>query len=214
MTELKSESESSYLKQNLFEENRKQIDIKFYNLKESVESSKKAIDKNLSILKDLEQDVDLKSDRIEVDKIKIMLEDFCKYTDLKALYDKVVPNLQKLEEDLDDLNRDMLTNKEIIRRFDEVMTTKASKITVQRLELLMNDYLTVTQFNSFEKTQDQKHHEVKLNLVDFENKLHDISQMAECEIRDNIKEKFVEAMHNIKQEIKHQVTQANTHEIK
>jgi len=63
------------------------------------------------------------------------MEQLWKYEDLKFLYNKVVPAVQGFEENMIILERDVETYKQIVNRFDEIILQKASKISLNNLEL-------------------------------------------------------------------------------
>lgn len=58
------------------------------------------------------------------------LSNFCTYSDLKNLYNKVVPPIHNFEENMITLEKDMALCKQIVERYDEVLTSKASKVAV------------------------------------------------------------------------------------
>ena len=71
-----------------------------------------------------------KAERRDLMQLKADLKNFCEYKDLKELYGKVMPPLQRIGQNLEALETDMNRNMEIIRRFDEVLLDKASKVSV------------------------------------------------------------------------------------
>ena len=55
------------------------------------------------------------------------MDKYCLYTDLKELYGKVMPAIKSFEDKLIEYDEKHLRNEEIIRGYDEVMSTKAGK---------------------------------------------------------------------------------------
>jgi hypothetical protein len=58
---------------------------------------------------------------------------YCKFDDLKDLYSKTVPEIQKFEQKIIDFTQEMEKNKFMIRRFDEVLSEKASKLNIKEV---------------------------------------------------------------------------------
>lgn len=55
---------------------------------------------------------------------------FAEYNDLKLLYNKFMPELIKMEQKILDFTLEVDQAKLIIRRFDETMTHKAEKVSI------------------------------------------------------------------------------------
>ena len=111
------------------------------------------------------------------------MEDYCKYTDLKELYDKVIPPIQSFEESMDSLEKDMMTNKQIIMRFDEVLTQKASKISVQQIVYDLNGYVTREMMNKQNSIHEGQHGDLRKEIEHIDKKIQDLNEMAENEIK-------------------------------
>ena len=58
---------------------------------------------------------------------------FAEYNDLKLLYNKIVPELVKVEKKIMDFSHEIDQSKLIIRRFDEALTQKADKLAFDQL---------------------------------------------------------------------------------
>ena len=119
----------------------------------------------------------------ETETLRLSLKEYSKLTDLQELYEKFLPFQSRYDDDMNSIHHEMVTNKEIIRRFDEVLTTKASKITVNNLELQLNDYLSLNQYNKGMKLHRAIHDELSSKIDNFEDKISDLNKMAETEIR-------------------------------
>lgn len=60
--------------------------------------------------------VSSKTNQSEFNELKDYSKTLCHYSDLKSLYDKVVPAIHNFEENMVTLEKDMGRNKQIIRR--------------------------------------------------------------------------------------------------
>jgi len=58
---------------------------------------------------------------------------FALYDDYKGLYNKVVPPIKGVENKIDEFTKEHNQMKEIIRKFDEIITTKAQRTEVFQL---------------------------------------------------------------------------------
>lgn len=75
----------------------------------------------------------------------------CAQSDLEKLHNQVIPSVEKFTKVMMQLEEDMNTNQQIIMRFDEVLTQKASKISLQKLEHDLENYVTVVAFKAHNK---------------------------------------------------------------
>lgn len=138
------------------------------------------------------------------------MEEFCKYTDLKELYDKVIPPIQNFEEVMDGLEKDMMTNKQIIMRFDEVLTQKASKISVQQIIFDLNGYVTKEMLTKQNSIHEGQHNHIRAEIQGLDHKIEDLNEMAEREIKLAVRD----GMQIVKDEIRVQVNQATSSDLK
>ena len=138
------------------------------------------------------------------------MEEFCKYTDLKELYDKVIPPIQNFEEVMDQLEKDMMTNKQIIMRFDEVLTQKASKISVQQIVYDLNGYVTKEMLGKQNLIHEGQHKDLRDEIQQLDQKIQDLNEMAEREIKLAVKD----GMQVVKDEIRVQVNQTTSSDLK
>ena len=72
--------------------------------------------------------METKMDHEEGKKMWINFQRFALYDDFKSLYGKVVPEISKFEQKIYDYYTAHLKNQAIIRRFDTIISEKASKI--------------------------------------------------------------------------------------
>lgn len=68
-----------------------------------------------------------KVDFEEIEKLWKNFEKYSMYEDLKDLYMKTVPEIYKFEQKIEEHRRDIEKQSEVLRRFDEVISDKASK---------------------------------------------------------------------------------------
>lgn len=85
---------------------------------------------------------------------------FSEYEDLKELYSKCIPELARFEQRIIDFQLELDKNKLIICRFDETLTTKADKISIENLYNHCSERYSskVEQSEFMEKAR--KHHEM------------------------------------------------------
>ena len=67
-----------------------------------------------------------------------------------------MPELQKFEKNINENNKDIAKQHEILRRFDEVMLTKASKVKVKQLKHKLKEYQTLEQMAEFKDEQKEE----------------------------------------------------------
>ena len=58
---------------------------------------------------------------------------YSRYDDLKDLYSKTIPEIEKFEEKIIDYNLELEKIHIILRRFDEIMSEKASKLNIKEV---------------------------------------------------------------------------------
>lgn len=85
-------------------------------------------------LKGVQNILPKKAEQLEVRRVWKNFENYCSYQELKDLYNKVMPTLQRYDAKMMDMSRDYERSKEIIRRYDEVLLEKANKLAVKELE--------------------------------------------------------------------------------
>ena len=57
------------------------------------------------------------------------------YEDLKDLYDKVIPPLKAFDEEIQDISKEQEQQRQVVLRYDAILTEKASKFSVTDLEM-------------------------------------------------------------------------------
>ena len=123
-------------------------------------------------------------------------KDYWAYKDLKALYKKVVPAVKGFEKNIFVVNKDMgktcrtaLFNliieqtKEIIRRFDEVLLTKASKISFEELQNRLADYTQKIEHLEFVEKEAAFHENTNTSFKNINESLIDLSNKLDIEIK-------------------------------
>jgi hypothetical protein len=74
---------------------------------------------------------------------------FAFYEDLKDLYNRTLPELARFEERLIKFNSHLEKNDIILRRFDEIISEKSSKLDLRELEkLVKTSYTPLDKFNT------------------------------------------------------------------
>jgi hypothetical protein len=78
-------------------------------------------------IKRLHEDLSMKAPIEEIGKIWRNFQSFAEYKDFKALYNKVIPEMAKHEAHMQDHKNEIHKFGEIVQRFDEIISEKASK---------------------------------------------------------------------------------------
>ena len=76
-------------------------------------------------------------------------QQYAEYGDLKDLYQKVMPQLRGFEERLMEAQRENTKFQEILRRFDEVLTDKASKQDFREAIEKFDEYIDINQWMDY-----------------------------------------------------------------
>jgi hypothetical protein len=88
-------------------------------------------------LKDYEVEVGTylakKTDKVETERLWQQMQQYALYQDLKDLYAKVIPPLAGFDEKMDNMAAGYEQSKEMLRRYDEVLTEKANKTAIKEL---------------------------------------------------------------------------------
>ncbi|CDW74827.1 UNKNOWN [Stylonychia lemnae] len=137
----KQQEEFSDTLQFIREDFAKKLDTKL-----SLDAHNKKIDEDIKTriqaqFQTLSQEVKQRTTQEETSRLWKNFQTYAEYNDLKELYNKVVPEVQKFEESLLDLNRECRKTQEIVRRFDEVILDKASKQNIRELYKKLDDYV-------------------------------------------------------------------------
>lgn len=77
-----------------------------------------------------------------INDINLLIKGLWQYHDLQVLRDEVVPVVTDFKKRVEKAESELLINKQIIRRFDEVLTEKASKVSLSKLENSLVVYAT------------------------------------------------------------------------
>ena len=113
----------------------------------------KAVKRDLAGVK-----ADLKNKTYNEETVRIWqhFNTYAEYADLKDLYNKVLPELGKFEEKLVEQNRDNMKVQEIISRFDEVISEKASKQNVREVYDKLEDYVSCNQLLDYKSDNNRR----------------------------------------------------------
>ena len=91
------------------------------------QSVKKTVEENNKQIDELRDQLDSKLSREEGSRLWGNFSRFAVYDDLKELYQRCLPAISKFEDQLQDFVTDSAKLKLVVRRFDEVISTKVSK---------------------------------------------------------------------------------------
>jgi len=87
----------------------------------------------------LSADLSKKMGREDNQRIWLNFDKYAQISDFKELYKKVVPEIKKFEDRLQGFAADQFKMEQMIRRFDEVVSEKASRHDVQGIELKLKE---------------------------------------------------------------------------
>jgi len=65
---------------------------------------------------------------------------YASFSDLRSLYNKVVPEIQKFESKLLEISKDQVKLEQIVTRFDEVLSEKVSKLNLHEVKEKLKTY--------------------------------------------------------------------------
>lgn len=88
----------------------------------------------------MDAELSKKTDKSETAKIWEQFKNYALYQDLKDLYSKVLPPLSGFECKMEEMSASYEQSKEMIRRYDEVMSEKASKTAIKEIYEVMRNY--------------------------------------------------------------------------
>ncbi len=81
-----------------------------------------------------------KTDKLDLQKVWEQFNKYAMYQDLKDLYNKVLPPLSTFEAKMDEMSASYEQSKEMIRRYDEVISDKANKTAIKEIYEVMRNY--------------------------------------------------------------------------
>jgi vancomycin resistance protein YoaR len=104
------------------------------------------------------------------------------YQDLKDLYAKVIPPLAGFDEKMDNMAAGYEQSKEMLRRYDEVLTEKANKTAIKELQEHMKIFVKQEKLVKVQGEIDSQFEEVKKQQENLKNTLHYLSESINTEI--------------------------------
>ena len=141
------------------------------NVKANVDDHKFHIKNGQMYSKELKQFIDDKASQEEVEILSEKFGEYCAFEDLLVLQDKVIPVVKDFKTNIEQVNIDMDQNKQIIRRFDEVLSSKASKIALDQQDKKLKSYFSMKQFREFDSNLEKYKKESSKTLSEFNKKL-------------------------------------------
>ena len=111
----------------------------------------------------------------------------CSYNDLKSLYNRVIPAIKGFEENMITLEKDMSTSKEIVRRFDEILIEKASKLSVDKLIDDVKKLVSINDYSDYKIAVNLTHQKIGSDFEQLCEKMNDISKSIHDEISIQLK---------------------------
>jgi hypothetical protein len=84
-------------------------------------------------IREIKQNLLHKANKDDFTKMQAELTKYCAYADLKDLYHKVIPTIEKFEHKIIDIYKEVDQSRQVIARMDEIVSHKANKHTVDDL---------------------------------------------------------------------------------
>ena len=100
-------------------------------------------------LKEIKAELKNKSNTEEVLKLWKNFQNFAEYQDLRDLYSKVIPEIQRFEDKMQEMLNEQAKTSLIVKRFDEVLIEKASKQQIRELKLELEEYVREESMKDF-----------------------------------------------------------------
>ena len=100
-------------------------------------------------------------------KIQEELKEYCHYTDLKELYNKVMPNLAKFEKRIQEIYNEFEQVKQLVERMDEIVAHKVNKVAFDDLSHRLHDYATKDMLRSSNLESIQRFDLIETDLKGF-----------------------------------------------
>ena len=97
-----------------------------------------------------------KSDKSEMGKVWEQFKSYALYQDLKDLYGKVIPPLSAFETKMNEMCSGYEQSREMIRRYDEIISEKANKTAVKEVYEIMRNFIKIDKLKEFSATIDKK----------------------------------------------------------
>jgi hypothetical protein len=82
-----------------------------------------------------------KTDNVETQRVWEEFKKYSSYDDLKDLYNKVMPTLKNYEQKMMVMGNEYEQSKEMIRRYDEILSEKANKMAIIEVYEHCNKYV-------------------------------------------------------------------------
>ena len=113
--------------------------------------------------------------KMHINELQEHINKWSKYDDLKELYAKVIPSIHSFEENMIILEKDIEVYKQIVKRIDEVVLEKASKISVDKLYDELHCYIHIDIYNKDKIDHNHYINSIKTeikNIEDVVNTIH------------------------------------------
>ena len=127
--------------------------------------------------------IETKATDKRVDEVDSKFKDYCSYKDLKLLYKKVVPAVKGFEANLVEFGKDMEQTKEIVKRFDEVILEKASKISLEAVDQKFELYVKKEQYEGDHNKISEFQNNTQGSIKDLSSGIEQLTQKVDVEIK-------------------------------
>ncbi|CDW75242.1 UNKNOWN [Stylonychia lemnae] len=137
---------------------------------------------------ELEKIITTRAHQSEIQKLWENFPNYCSYQDLKDLYSKVLPPLAHFEEKMDRMNQGYEQSKEMIRRYDEIISDKANKVAINEIYQYVNEtFVKQNPYNTQHEESSKKIDQLFINLSDLKDTLQVITEGITRDIHQAVK---------------------------
>eukprot|EP00347_Sterkiella_histriomuscorum_P010846 403374700 len=151
------------------------VDDRLYKVQQTLESFKKQfskINKDFEIteqdIKFIDEQLNNKCDTSEAQKLWKNFGKYALYDDLKDLYQKAIPEIQKFEHKIIDYNAELEKVQVIVRRFDEIVSDKANKQNIKEVYQHITQYTLNTDFKFIKQQLNEKFNDNQRKIQEVE----------------------------------------------
>ncbi|CAI2381055.1 unnamed protein product [Moneuplotes crassus] len=160
---------------------------------------------DLKEIKTISDSIDCKlKDKVEnndfvekIDEIQKQFQKYALYSEIKRVELKIDPIIDDINKKLEYYESDNKMNKHIISRFDEVLTSKASKFSIDQIYLNFAEYMSNESFKKFEQSLKNDTQTTHKKINDMES---DLESMKDY-LREEVKKSMRRALGNLNSHI-------------
>lgn len=149
--------QDTFLKRSKYDDYTQDIDRKLAAMRSQEQKAIAGVNDLNAFVETLQQRIYKKVDIKAMDALVECQAKFVVYEDLKDLYNKVMPPLEEFDREIQEISNKQEQQREVIQRYDVVMTDKASKFSVTDLELqCRKKYAEIVDLEEHQSSSNQK----------------------------------------------------------